>query len=638
MYKCVTYLYFIALSCSAIAIENPAVVGSVDVIKGEFVDDTLDFIHTFIQEHDGDHSNLPILKTDEGQKIEYKLKKFIAKCGADKGKAFYRVTEVRRPSSPAETYSWWCLEKPHLSKKSGSQTREIERYISGEYKIAGHRVQVDDTHPDLKYRIATISAPVEDGKTIPLYSYVYHPDQRYTKVFDALKHQSKYVYDEDLHLREIIRYTGTDFSSYRKYSTEKLVWEADHILGQYLLDMSSTMHHGRSYKYDALGHVVEETFHGNLTGQSPQQIWDDTTPGGERYAKTYQYNNDLLIAEREENGNGALYHYHPESGLLASKFITDHDEVRIRNFYSYDERGTLVKTIVDNGVAEDINDLNGVTERHITYIQTIEKNAQFLPEIVQEMYYDVEGGNEILLTQTQNSWSDEGYLLRKEVWDDQGGSIASQEWSYDTLGRVILEKDAQGNIVERTYDNNGNVLSMVERPSNNEERITIYRYDILGNRIATVDPAGKETTYTYDSFNRLIATEENGLSIKQSYDVSGNIVEATDAAQAITTTTFNAYGKPISIQRPDGKSELFEYSLDGTLTKATASDGTVSNYKHDCFGRLTHEQVFSPTQELISETTYTYDALHLVASTDHTGLTVYYRYDSAGRLLFADSF
>ena len=87
----------------------------------------------------------------------------------------------------------------------------------------------------------------------------------------------------------------------------------------------------------------------------------------------------------------------------------------------------------------------------------------------------------------------------------------------------------------------------------------------------------------------------------------------------------------IEISHPDNQVEKFEYHLDGTLAKKTASNGTVTQFDYDCFGRVLSERAFAKGK-LLYQTSNVYDSLHKTSSTDASGVTTSFEYDSAGRL------
>jgi RHS repeat-associated protein len=88
-----------------------------------------------------------------------------------------------------------------------------------------------------------------------------------------------------------------------------------------------------------------------------------------------------------------------------------------------------------------------------------------------------------------------------------------------------------------------------------------------------------------------------------------------------------------SILHPDGQLEAFEYAKEGTLLKKTASNGTAVHYTIDCFGRILEEKCISKNGELLYQTSNTYSGFHKTSSTDAAGLTTFFEYDQAGRLI-----
>lgn len=130
--------------------------------------------------------------------------------------------------------------------------------------------------------------------------------------------------------------------------------------------------------------------------------------------------------------------YYPETNLLQAKLFYEGEHIRLRRFYSYNESGLLNKIIADNGCSEDPNDLNGLTERHIT---SLAKNAQ--AEVIEEYFLDVEKNEEVLIKRIENIFSPEGNLLIQEVINASGFTFHQ---TFHEEGKQVTLTDGVNNL------------------------------------------------------------------------------------------------------------------------------------------------------------------------------------------------
>lgn len=633
----------------------------------------------------------------DGRKVLYKLKKFSPRENVGKQKKekvrSYFISKAIRPNAPTETYEYDYKHNPLMTmrKRPDGRYLQIEYYMEKKEQVGDREVAVTDEYAFRRQRVKLLKAPVGTDRTpITTHRFFYSlnrvPGQDYssdykrkgsTSVYDAYNHQTKYIYTTEHRLSEIWKNTGTA-KPYNRYSTESFVWGSDdsdepgYLQATYLQDGTHNVIKARTFEYDSFGNVVKDTFYGNITGNSAPIIANGRKPienGCDCFCKTYKYGlgsvPHLMTEESSDDGKSVIYGYIPDTELLESQLTLFHGEIKHRQFFEYNAYGTVTKVITDDGSSADKNNLAHITQRLVKYIFPRQKTPFGLPERIDEMYLDLNTGQEVLIKRTCNDYTIEGYLQKQDVYDCNGKYAFTLEWKHDPHGNVILEKDALGQTIERQYDDNDNLI-YEKGPAQNRYTVHTYdwsnrrirseeihddgkhlttslRYDYLGNRIAVVDTFGNEATFDYDEFGRVIVTHyppipnENGdlipTTTTNEYDICGNVIRFVDQTRNTILTSYNIHGEPTAIHYPDDTHEYFEYNLDGTLKKSTAKNGTVTLYTYDCFKNVIQKDVISSDQTLISRTSATYSAFNLTSTTDPSGIETIYKYDGAGRLI-----
>ena len=582
----------------------------------------------------------------------------------------YYISEVIRPNAPKIDYEYLPNQKVLCKRYPESRYQALTYYEASE----STGTKSYGTYLRVKELIAPVGC---DSFPIVTNRFVYHmPVKAHisggsTEVYDALGHKSVYHYNQYERITHVEKFKGSQL-----YSTNCFYWgEGDNACNLYtkiLVDQSGTAQCAQSYFYDNRGNVLYEKTSGNLSGlnQKPIVMGSNGYPveNGVEYfliAKSYSQDGLNLLLSETDGRMSIHYSYLPGKNLVASKLVYEGSNIRLREFYEYDElNALLIKKIQDNGTSKDKNNLSGVTERHITLIVPKQTIPCFgLPHIVEERYIDFQTGEEKLFKCLVNSYTREGWIETQTIYDTNRNKCYTLYWKYDKLGNVIEENDPLGNITKRTFDPNGNLLS--EQGSKGtlkefsydysnrliSEKVTDidgtslnsnHQYDTLSNRIKTTDAYGVQTRFQYDEFNRLQslqkenAYDENGTlstsTTTQSHNVLGHTTEVIDPFGNVTTTTYNIRGQPTKIVHPDGTSETSIYNLDGTLKSHTDRYGNGTTYTYDFLKRPIQQDTFSPDGTLLKSISNTYDALHLISTKDPEGIITTYTYDGAGRL------
>src|SRR5690606_21034526 len=108
------------------------------------------------------------------------------------------------------------------------------------------------------------------------------------------------------------------------------------------------------------------------------------------------------------------------------------------------------------------------------------------------------------------------------------------KYEYDAMGNRTVETDARGNSVRYEYDLLGREIKNITEVTNpftgeKELIITKHYYDLVGNRIKTVDPNNREWRYTYSARGYLLSEEDPlGRKVRYRYDPMGNRIAIID--------------------------------------------------------------------------------------------------------------
>lgn len=617
------------------------------------------------------------IHTSDGRKVLYKLQTFKEEAGVHKYKN-YRINEVVSSDKPTIGYQYRYKDEDrtadvHISQKNMPNGR----FLAIDYHRRGYGTGKKDFYLN---RVKRLKAPSgHDNQPVEIYrfDYVAHLKKEkilsgYTNVKDANNRLMRYSYTEDHRIEHVQKFRGNNDSNYFLYSLEKYIWDKEGSLkARFVHDQNYQILAARTFEYDLKGNIIEDCFYGNLQGESAQigftEKGEKPSSFGNLWKVTYRYSDDgynLLLEEKEPNGKSIEYAYDDETKNLKSKFILENGTIRIREFYDYDENGLVICRILDDGSTRDKDNLTSATLRKITRTTNSDVTPIGLPVRIDQLYHDFSTGEEKLFNRTFNHYGIRGELLAKYSYDNEGRYLYSHLFSYNAHGKVILEINPYGDTIERDYNENddlifergfdknshkrfqydfmGRLIHMEESHSDGKVFSNSFAYDRMGNKIASFDPYGNQTNYIYDELNRLIETHLPGFYnkddqfirpvLKQEYDIFGNIVVQTDPTGASVRKDYNVRGKPTKVFYPDGSKEHFFYNNDGSLKKSIHKNGSYSIYAHDCFQRELKHTLYSPSGELLQETSSSYNSFNKTSETDVQGIVTYYHYFSSGHL------
>ena len=596
------------------------------------------------------------------------------------------VSSNRKPSTHYD-YTHTHDQKSWLLKK---KSLPGGRFLTNDYYAPGKKWMYRKTqgiekslfrakHRNETDRVLRQEAPVGVDKTpLPIHRFCYWkspPEEGRKKstspctdVFDALWHKTRYTYSGKDRLLHILKYKGN--YPYTLYSKEELKWgekgssQEGHLLGKYLLNEKEEILGGQFFRYDKYGNAVEKGVVGCLTGRPCGSIRftkDRYTQGGERESTVYVYSKDQLnFLESEHHANGLSIHYQHPKGVdqLHGKITLFQGQVKHREFYSYDQHGSLKEVIEDDGLFFERNNLIQTTERKITRFTPQQEFPFGVPKTKREYYLDLNTGKEKLLKKSCYTYNQMAKVTREDVYDANETFAYSKSFAYDAHGNLLEEVDPLGQVTQYRYNENddkifskgpngvehhhsfdqaGRLIEEKQIHPDGKTFVVSHRYDYLNQRIATTDWYGNETLFTYDAFGRCIEISHPQMGgerpvEQREYDHYGNVTCLTQPDGYQTKVSYNLYGKPLSIEYPDGAKESFIYHTNGLLEEKTEKNGSKKRYVYDELKRILREELWSAEGHALGVELYRYNRLHLLSKTDREGHVICYSYDGAGRL------
>lgn len=387
------------------------------------------------------------------------------------------------------------------------------------------------------------------------------------------------------------------------------------------------------FSYDALGRLVSVVLPNPATGANPPLIGGVSPDNGTLTTRHVYDEVGNKISQTDAEGRVTRWEY-DAMGRETARVLPEGQ----RETKSYDAAGELIEH----------TDFNGRTTRYEYDTMGRVERVDYPADVDLGFQYNA-AGERIVVT------------------DGRGTSTAE----FDQHGRIVQARDADGGLIEYTYDAAGNLLSrtspsqslvyvydarsrlaQVTRTLDGEmPTVTRYEYDADGNRTAMLGGDGIRTEYTYDRRHRLTQLVKKSaasailLAMQYSVDASGmrTTVEEHDAAGLIRTVAF-AYDATKRLtqeaidHRDNAKDRTSAWTYDDVgnrLTQTVATSGTTetTSYVYDDNDRLEQEVRSGGTGA--GTTTYIYDDNgNTLSKTAPSGSTSY-RYDDANRLVQA---
>ena len=338
-----------------------------------------------------------------------------------------------------------------------------------------------------------------------------------------------------------------------------------------------------------------------------------------------EFSKNRLRHEKRDDGLGYEYTYLGDTHLIVSKTTLMDDNPIRKTLYLYD----------------DANNLIGEKEEGQTIIKYhLYQEGPHLHKVEWKKEMDWNGN---IIHKTRYSYDRFGNISKENHYGSDGKFAYAIDKTYDEKGNLLEETNPLNQKATYTYDVRCNPIKEVPF----SQRLTIDRTFDNKGRLALLKEGTHETQFTYNATDELIEkTDYLGLTTSYSYhpvhgkpilikaeptsqkiiyDSFGREIERQNAYGVLTKTKSNSLGRPLEIIHPDGGKETFIYAANGLLLERVDPDGLKTNFSYDPLGRILSKK------EGTLETTYRYDAYHLIEEKDPLGSVTIHTYNLAGQ-------
>ncbi|MGY2363771.1 RHS repeat-associated core domain-containing protein, partial [Pseudomonas azotoformans] len=242
-------------------------------------------------------------------------------------------------------------------------------------------------------------------------------------------------------------------------------------------------------------------------------------------------------------------------------------------------------------------------------------------------------------------------LLLTEIENEVGETYRLQ---YHANGLIQQETGFDGQRTAYVYDLNGNLSEKTEHGDDGSQMVTRYERDYSGRLVRKTLPDGNLVDYTYDRQGNLLSVEDGYWALAYEYD-SQNRLTAEHQGWGTLRYGYNACGQLQNLRLPDNNRVAFNHTKGGQLEKIEVNGQPLtahlfdagrehqrgqgkllSSYQYDAQGRL-FSHGLCDIEGAIYRRQYHYDISgNLTRLLDTRKGEHHYHYDPLGRLTRAD--
>ncbi len=332
------------------------------------------------------------------------------------------------------------------------------------------------------------------------------------------------------------------------------------------------------------------------------------------------------------------YSYDADSNLISSRMTLDDGEI-LSWTYTYDH-GWLQSAIFSS---------SRFPARDRTELHEFAYNAEGYPKYVTaKKILTVAGSTPEYLTTTS---SHNAYGQLTEITATNGetdtltytdGFLTGQNGfsltrSSDGRGNIVQITDSAGNYTTFTYDSFDRLLQQTNTLGESSI-ITWQGWNAVGFEAGkTTSLQGVKMQVAYDSYDRIVSRSiqqgAGAVSLTSyAYDSSNNLLQISNPSGQNISYEYDGKDRMISQTHQNGAVTRYSFDAAGNLTTVTDAQNSITSYAYDDYNRL-----ITVVSAKGDTTRYTYEFDVVDKITDGSGNELQFSYDLADRLIYATS-
>ena len=531
--------------------------------------------------------------------------------------------------------------------------------------------------------------------------YTYDTNNNVTKHIDRDGKTTFYVYNGNLLTTVAVRLAGDknygeagynednfSITSYTYYAVNQVVNGITVKINGLVATETGPLGNVISYTYDARGRVLTQTYGSGASAYSVAYSYNHrgsiiTETDSNGVVTTYTYNSNGFLTQKSVNDpndseparviatyvydnlgrkvqeqdaqqyfqNVSIRYTYNTAGDIETKTLYVSPTESYTTGYTYDSYGNVISETLPNG-SYSIYTYDELNRKKNTYFYD---NTTQKTTLLQSITYANSGKNLIVTTTehtgenftatTVESYDFENNLISKII---RNGSISYAEYiyTYTPGGKLLTETDPAGNETSYTYDITGNV-TQIETPFDGTNKSRIYRtYDKIGNMISerivnNIPDDENETTtrtdYRYDVWGNLITVimyDENQVVsvVRYVYNNKNQLIAEFKGLSSLNTEVTTNYAMTSGRAALGYSMTTHTYNAFGEMIGTIDPMGYTESYDYYSSGEL-----HSYTDKKGSITTYIYDKFGNVSSefvvkANAETISKTFTYDSVGNL------
>lgn len=468
--------------------------------------------------------------------------------------------------------------------------------------------------------------------------------------------------------RDILSYSGLSpfpfdhtgsIAEWREYNRENLLTSVTRLRDDKGFVREETYYNRNNRVIEVKSGVAtsaEEPDNRIFTKYDERGLVYETIRGGESDKKSinrfyYDKNKNKI---RHEDGEGYNTYFFYDG---YNRLVKEIDPMGLETLTSYDAEGNVL-SLKKNGIPKDTRERSALTPDLSNLSKALEGNVLLssdeteydeLNRVIKtkEKYFTVLPDSTSKPINRSGSKNDE--VVSKSSYDRNNRILYTEDdnkhrtyYGYDGADREILVIDPVGNVQEKEYDANDNLvlvrsrelytdditkpceifaernsydaLDRIIKNTNNVGNARETIYDNLGNIVRKIDAEGNVIKFKYDALLRKIKTEKiltedgtgatpldpsqgsNGKqTIKYEYNDNNNLLKIIDDNGNITTFAYDALNRIEKETYADGTEVVIMYDKnDNIIQKLDANETKIVN-KYDGRGRVVQTEITYPT-------------------------------------------